>query len=64
VIDVPNYTLAASGSDLYSFTYDGMNQNGSYRMVVYARDIDQNEAIPFSIQASQGYTVMLPIVIR
>jgi hypothetical protein len=50
-------------TNLYTATYSGFSEAGTYRVVVYAADTSQNEAAPRVVGGS-GTKVYLPLVTR
>ena len=66
VLNVPTKTLGLVSANLFGVTYTGFTQTGQYRLVVYAQDMDGNQALPVSVFANVGgsCSVYLPLVIK
>ncbi len=64
VLNVPTRTLTASGTDLFSASFNGLTQTGPYRLVVYAQDADGNQALPVAALATAGHAVYLPLAVK
>jgi len=66
VLNVPTIALTNVGADLFSVSYSGFTQTGSYRLVVYAGDGDGNQALPLTstvmMNPSLTLRVYLPVL--
>jgi hypothetical protein len=72
VLNVPTATMASSpmSNTLFTINYNGFTQTGIYKLVIYAIDLEGNQALPFTTQltVTSGVTldplVYLPLVRR
>jgi hypothetical protein len=61
--------LDNDGDGEYTAKYPGFTESGTYRVIAYAEDNGDNQAIPLSTTASRtssdkGHAVYLPVVLR
>ena len=56
--------LDLDGDDVYSATYEGFDEIGKYRIVVYAVDGEGLEGRPKEMEVIVGWRVYLPLVLR
>jgi len=52
------------GDGEYEGSYAGFTEIGEYRIVVYAKDGDDNLALPQAVLVRTGWPVYLPLVMR
>lgn len=66
VVDVPTTTLTLMADDVYEGELTGLTETGSYRVVGYAVDDEENWAVPqwTLVTVGQDEQVYLPLVIR
>jgi hypothetical protein len=63
--DLPTVTLLdPDDDDVYSGLYEGFGEQGTYRVVIHARDDDLVEARPLAIETRTHWSLYLPLVIR
>jgi hypothetical protein len=63
VLNIPTRTLTLAGDDLFTTSFNGFTQTGWYRLVVYAQDADQHQAVPQSLQMCVSCSfVYLPLI--
>jgi ligand-binding sensor domain-containing protein len=62
-LDLPTLELLESGG-LYQRTYNSFGEVGLYRVLVYARDQDGNQAVPVAEQFRTGNTLYLPLIAK
>jgi hypothetical protein len=63
VLNVPTRTLTLAGGDLFTTSFNGFTQTGWYRLVVYAQDGEEHQALPQSIRLCVNCTyVYLPLI--
>ena len=58
------YLEDTNGDGIYSGVYEGFNEIGEYRLVVYAADNADLKARPKEVLVRMGWTVCLPVVMR
>jgi hypothetical protein len=67
IVTVPTVTLTLSGTNLYTTLYSGFAEEGLYKIVVYAWDEDENQAVPVAesvLFVHDVYRVYLPMIQR
>jgi hypothetical protein len=63
--DLPTVTLLdQNGDDVYSGVYEGFDERGMYRVVVYAVDGQELMARPQEIELRTSWALYLPMVLR
>lgn len=63
IIDLPSFELNNVSGTKYEGTYSGFTVAGTYRVSVYAKDIDGNMAIPLSTNIIQMTDAACPLTI-
>jgi hypothetical protein len=63
-LGAPFRELMPQGDDEYAASYDGFTERGEYRLMVYARDDDGNQAFPQSARIWVGTRLWLPLVMQ
>jgi hypothetical protein len=65
-LDLPTVQLQPQGDDLFSAIYEGFDEVGEYRLVIYAADNENLEGRPREVKVSTGqeHEVYLPLVLR
>jgi len=56
--------LQPQGDDIYTATYPGFNEVGTYRVVIHATDNDDLVAQPKVLVVNVGYRLYLPTIQR
>jgi hypothetical protein len=63
--NLPTITLLdQDGDGVYSALYEGFDEVGAYRVVVYAVDVENINGNPKEVKLQNGWSLQLPIVIR
>jgi len=59
--------LLDQGNSIYTATHSGFDENGTYRIVIYAQDRDRQQARPVTVEVQVGtssHALYLPLLIK
>ena len=61
---MPTIVLQPGADNVYAAEYTGFDQQGAYRVVIYAEDEDGLPAQPVPVIVNSGSRALLPLIVR